>query len=56
MDGRIRIRNENSSLKIGIFIYSFLIRSINFNIENRTAEFILRTKIRELLKNIEKLF
>ncbi|MHA1340470.1 MAG: hypothetical protein ACTSRZ_09605 [Promethearchaeota archaeon] len=55
LDGRIRIRKNREMLKIGVFIYSLRVKNIDLNIGQQAIEFVLRTKIREMLKNIEKL-
>ena len=56
LEGRMRIKAiSNSKSKIGVFINSFKLGSDFFNLIGRSAaELALRTKITDMLRNLEK--
>jgi hypothetical protein len=56
LEGRMRIKAlSNNKTKIGVFINSFKLGSDFFNLIGRSAaELTLRTKITEMLRNLEK--
>ncbi len=56
LEGRMRIKSlSNTKSKIGVFINNFKLGSDFFNLIGRNAaELTLRTKITEMLRNLEK--
>ncbi|MBD3338731.1 MAG: hypothetical protein GF353_06470 [Candidatus Lokiarchaeota archaeon] len=57
LEGNLRIKNlQENKVKIGVFIHTFLLESDFLNLVGKNAwELVLRTKITDLLRNLEKL-
>ena len=54
LEGRMRIKKiSNNKSKIGVFINSLKLNSDFLNLIGGTAELILRTKITEMLRNLD---
>jgi hypothetical protein len=57
LEGRLRIKSLGSNLsKVGVFIHNFKLTSEFFNLLGDTADLILRTKLSEIMRNLQNYY